>query len=243
MGRLSNERGDAVPMPAASPGEAPNPSLHRTYGYRLPAQLGHCFAAFIAAIGTVAMPVAAQQPANSRVNDVQALSQAAYKQCSVEREARLAKTQTENPQALPIVKSLFSEAYCVCAAGEIERQLKLGTLDGLSQHEIRQRILPIYQQCALVNFRRELPSMCMVWYQGLFPEKERITEEQQSSACRCVASATDALLPEDLQEAAQQTNHDYQDWRANPEARFVSARPKSILGRLGQCASKEELLK
>jgi hypothetical protein len=56
-------------------------------------------------------------------------------------------------------------------------------------------------------------------------------------------NATETLLPEELQEVAAQTIQDYQDWRANPAARFVAVRPKSILGSLGQCARKEGLLK
>jgi len=202
------------------------------------------FALVFVLLATLATVAIGQEPAGSAsANDVQALSQAAYDQCHAEREARLTKTQSEHPESVPLMRSLFSESYCSCAKQGIESQLQPGTIGKLSRPELRQRIVPIYQRCALANFQRELPSMCKVWYRGLFPENERITDAQQTSACTCMAQATATLRPEELQEVASQTVQDYQDWRENPAARFVAARPKSILGSLGRCAREEGLLR
>lgn len=187
----------------------------------------------------------AQVPANSaaKADDVRALSQYAYDQCLGERQTRLAKTQADHPELVPLMNSLLSESYCSCAQQGIQRELQPGSVASFTQPELRQRIAPIYQRCALSNFQQELPAMCKVWYQGLFSERERISDAQQASACTCMAQSANTLRPEELQLVASQTVQDYQDWRANPSARFVVVRPKSILGSLGRCARDQGLVK
>jgi hypothetical protein len=176
-------------------------------------------------------------------SDVQTLSRAAHVQCLREREVRLKKTATENREALSIVSSIFSEDYCGCAAEGIESELPPGSLGVLSSGALRERVLPIYQRCALSSFRRAIPTMCKTWYQGLFRKEEWVSEEMQTSMCGCLDNATASLRPEELQEVAAQTLQDYEEWRAKPASRFLAARPKSLLGQLSACARAEGLTK
>jgi hypothetical protein len=180
--------------------------------------------------------------AGTEASAIGMFSKAALDQCLVDRSNRLKRTEAEDPQALPILSSIYSTQYCTCVADEIGQHVPPELIHSSRQSELTAAVIPLASKCALQSFRTALPSTCIGWYQSLFRATDWLSDEKQTKVCSCLQESTASIKPTELIEVTRDTLSDYRDWQSRPELSFKSPRPKSILGSVGECARRQGVL-